>query len=837
MPRSRLSSIASVLLLSSGTAWAQLATIHTVDTGGVGQHASVAYGTDGLPLISYYDQANGDLKVAHCLDVACAASTTHTIDSVGNVGQDTSLAIGADGRGIISYRDVTNARLKVAHCNDAACSGATVTTLTNVGPAGAGTDIAIVGGVPTIAFRDGSVLRVARCVDVICSDATAVSHPGGGNNPTITTGGDGLPLVAHDNGGRIFLGHCNDPGCTSASFINLFFSAPDPEGAILVFTYFEPSLTTAPDGRGVLTFIKLTETAVQRFFEVGVVRCANAACGSVTSSSSFTVSVNSPVPGNPDVAIDGADRPTAAWTLFAGATPPRLQIAACAAPNCAGTPLQLIDGPGAGLHPSIALSPAGLALITYHDQVAGSLKTAYLEGGPVADLSPVLADSPDPVAPTQTLSYTLSAHNAGPNTATGVTGTLALPAGVTFQSATTGCQYDAAGHSVTCTGPAILASTQGQVGIVNVMAPVGQPGPLVATVSVSSATVDPVPSNNSATASTATTLGLRVAAPTVVEGNAGLTEARFDVTLLDNGNGVPSPLTISYGQGGGSATPGSDFLPVVGALTFASAGTQTVAAGVVGDGLLEASETFFLQMSLPAGLTIAANPPAFIIDDEVTPPARGELAHGSSLRADLSGVAETFFRIVVPGQASYEVVVDGLSGDLVPLILQLLNRTANFVLHTGTAEGTGTSVSLRWQNHSLLPVANELVRVSSGGCTTSCGPDDVYRLRAYETTARIPRFNNTASQFTILLLQNPSDRPITGSVSYWRDDGQLATGSTVALPPRSTVITNTAAPAPGQGGSITVSHDGPYGVLRGKAVSLEPSTGFSFDTPLEYRPR
>ena len=58
-------------------------------------------------------------------------------------------------------------------------------------------------------------------------------------------------------------------------------------------------------------------------------------------------------------------------------------------------------------------------------------------------------------------------------------------------------------------------------------------------------------------ASTATTLGLRVAAPTVIAGHAGLTDARFDVTLLDNGNGVPSPLTISYGQGGGTATPGS----------------------------------------------------------------------------------------------------------------------------------------------------------------------------------------------------------------------------------------------------------------------------------------
>jgi hypothetical protein len=41
----------------------------------------------------------------------------------------------------------------------------------------------------------------------------------------------------------------------------------------------------------------------------------------------------------------------------------------------------------------------------------------------------------------------------------------------------------------------------------------------------------------------------------------------------------------------------------------------------------------------------------------------------------------------------------------------------------------------------------------------------------------------------------------------------------------------------GQSGSITVAHDAPYGVLTGKAVALEPSSGFSFDTPMQTRPR
>ena len=40
----------------------------------------------------------------------------------------------------------------------------------------------------------------------------------------------------------------------------------------------------------------------------------------------------------------------------------------------------------------------------------------------------------------------------------------------------------------------------------------------------------------------------------------------------------------------------------------------------------------------------------------------------------------------------------------------------------------------------------------------------------------------------------------------------------------------------GVGGTITIAHDGGYGNLAVKAVALEPSTGFSFDTPGLYKP-
>src|SRR4029077_10995965 len=98
------------------------ATLTTVDsTGTVGQHSSVTIGADGLALISYYDETHGNLKLAHCPNVACTAATLTTVDSAGGVGQYNSVTIGADGLALISYYDATNGALKVAHCSNLLC--------------------------------------------------------------------------------------------------------------------------------------------------------------------------------------------------------------------------------------------------------------------------------------------------------------------------------------------------------------------------------------------------------------------------------------------------------------------------------------------------------------------------------------------------------------------------------------------------------------------------------------------------------------------------------------------------------------------------------------------
>jgi hypothetical protein len=149
-------------------------------------------------------------------------------------------------------------------------------------------------------------------------------------------------------------------------------------------------------------------------------------------------------------------------------------------------------------------------------------------------------------------------------------------------------------------------------------------------------------------------------------------------------------------------------------------------------------------------------------------------------------------------------------------------------------------VSLRWQT-PVVPVMSQFIRVRSGGCGTDCGPDDVYHLRAYETTLAGARFNDLASQRTVLVLQNPTDLPVDAAIYFWSPAGALLATHVVSppLPARSTLVLITAS-VPGllgQGGSVTISHTAPYGALSGKTVALEPSTGFSFDTPLLHRAR
>jgi hypothetical protein len=177
------------------------------------------------------------------------------------------------------------------------------------------------------------------------------------------------------------------------------------------------------------------------------------------------------------------------------------------------------------------------------------------------------------------------------------------------------------------------------------------------------------------------------------------------------------------------------------------------------------------------------------------------------------------------------VALDGVSGDVAPAVLERLAADNVTVLQSGTR--------LRWENASGAWVTNQHLRVRGLGCGSGCGADDVYRLRMWDTTCGVSRFNNSATQATVLVLQNPGTGPMSGRAYFWSGSGGLLATQAFGLGGREALVLNTAAVSGlvGQSGSVTVSHDGGHGGLSGKAVALEPATGFTFDTPMSPRPR
>lgn len=322
------------------------------------------------------------------------------------------------------------------------------------------------------------------------------------------------------------------------------------------------------------------------------------------------------------------------------------------------------------------------------------------------------------------------------------------------------------------------------------------------------------------------------------EGNAGPSSAGLVVRLSHTS---PQTVTVAFSTADITATSGADYTAASGTLTFAP-GTAVlpVPVSVLGDTAVETDETFALSLSSAANASLVdASAEAVIQDDDAPALAQRELAHGMLLREDFGAPAGAdVFRIAQAPRASYEVVVDGIAGDAVPVVLERLAADNATVLGTAAPAGTGASVSLRWRNSAPATVANQHLRVR-GACAAACDAGDAYRVRAYETTLRSPRFSNVGGQVTLLVLQNPAAVAVDGTAYFWGADGTLLHAHALALAPRQTLVVN-AASLPGiagRSGSVTVAHTAPYGVLAGKAVALEPSTGFSFDTPLGPRPR
>ena len=329
---------------------------------------------------------------------------------------------------------------------------------------------------------------------------------------------------------------------------------------------------------------------------------------------------------------------------------------------------------------------------------------------------------------------------------------------------------------------------------------------------------------------------------TVTEGDTGTVNAVFTVDLSD----IPATdVTVDFATADGTATAGVDYVATSGSLLFpAGTTTQPITVIVNGDDVAEPAETFFVNLSNAVGGTIFDDQGVGTIAGE---DGAGELSHGFDKVYNLAALpgpaaAIGLFRIDQQPHSSYEIVVDSTSGDIgdsgLPVSVDRIASDVSTVVQSAQAVGIGFSRSLRWENAGGTEIGGEFVRVQSTSCTTDCAADDLYRIRAYETTYSIPRFNNSGTQITVAIIQNPTDYPINGTLWFWKTTGVLLGNHPFTLAPKAalTLNTSTVPGVAGQSGAVSVSHDGRYGDLAGKTVALEPATGFSFDSPMQPRP-
>jgi hypothetical protein len=141
--------------------------------------------------------------------------------------------------------------------------------------------------------------------------------------------------------------------------------------------------------------------------------------------------------------------------------------------------------------------------------------------------------------------------------------------------------------------------------------------------------------------------------------------------------------------------------------------------------------------------------------------------------------------------------------------------------------------TVRW-----IPAAGSAEYLRARGFVGFSGLE-TYDVVFLDTTLFVPRWNNTATQTTVVVLQNTTSVTVTGFVYFHSAAGALLATANVSVPSYGVQLIATASISAlaGQSGSAQIAQLGGYGALAGKAVALESASGFTFDTPIGPVPR
>ncbi len=134
---------------------------------------------------------------------------------------------------------------------------------------------------------------------------------------------------------------------------------------------------------------------------------------------------------------------------------------------------------------------------------------------------------------------------------------------------------------------------------------------------------DPAQMCDSATVAVDVNSRVSVTDVTVVEGNATMTTATFQVTL--SASDTSGSVTVGFATGNGTGFAPGDYQSTSGQLTFAPGDlVESVSVNVVGDTTFEPDETFLLDLFNPVNATIADGRGVGTIQNNDAPPSGGD---------------------------------------------------------------------------------------------------------------------------------------------------------------------------------------------------------------------
>jgi hypothetical protein len=223
-----------------------------------------------------------------------------------------------------------------------------------------------------------------------------------------------------------------------------------------------------------------------------------------------------------------------------------------------------------------------------------------------------------------------------------------------------------------------------------------------------------------------------------------------------------------------------------------------------------------------------------------------ELVNGLSQVHDMAAqqggtvMDEDWFPLPYACNNSYEILIDGITGALGNAAtgspaLELRDSDAVTVLATSQpVSSVGIARRITYSCFTDFQTIG-YVRVSQPDCGLLCVDTDQYRIHFRNTTALVPRFNNSATQVSILVLQNSTNAAVLAHLGGYDLTGTWIGSLPLNLGPTQVATVNLSVGFPGMSGALKIVNDAPYGALAGKVVSVEPATGFTFDTPLTYQ--